>query len=129
MNKIEQLDLITRELKNSEIRLKSVEATVEQIGKEIAVLEPRKIELERLLGFHKKAEIVPIAQEYKKAKAELSKVRARLILIAADQKRAKEACKTIEDIIDKFRKDQYELIRDSGNNVLKPIFGGKRGQK
>lgn len=129
MNKIEQLDLITRELKNSEIRLKSVEATVEQIDKEIAALEPRKTELERLLGFHKKAETVPIAQEYKKAKAELSKVKARLILINADQKRARDACKTIEDIIYKFKKDQYDLIKDSGNNVLKPLFGGKRGQK
>ncbi len=129
MSKIEQLDKLDRAIKDSEIRLKSIQTSVEQIDKEINTLEPRKNELERLIGFHKQSETIPIAQEYKKAKAELSKTKARLILINSDYKKAVEACKQIEQIIDKFRKDYYELIKTSENNVLKPIFGGSRGKK
>lgn len=129
MSKIEQLDKLDREIKNAEISLKSIRLNVEQIDKEISVLSPRKNELEQNIEFHKKADTVPIAHEYKKVKAELAKIKARLILISSDQKRAIQACKDIEQVIDRFKREHLELIKTSENNVLKPIFGGKRGQK
>lgn len=86
VSKIDQLDQLDKAIKDSHIKYKSIETNIEQIDKEIAVLAPRKTELEQNIEFHKSAGTVPIAHEYKKAKAELSKVIARLIFITADQK-------------------------------------------
>ena len=128
MSNIEELDKITRAIADAQIRLKSIQSNIEQINKEISVLNPRKSELEKNIEFHKKSNTVPIAQEYKKAKAELSKVKARLIMIISDQKRSSEACNQIEDIIEKFKKDHAELLKNNENNVL-TLFGGNRGKK
>ena len=128
MSKIDQLDKLDRAIKDAEIRLKSIRTAIEQLDHEINVLNPRKNELEQNIQFHKKAETIPLAHEYKKAKAELSKTKARLILITSDRKKASQACDDIEEIIEKFKRDHTELLKTSENNVLKPVFGGKRGQ-
>lgn len=127
-SKLDELDKLNRAIADAEIRLKSIQSAVENIDKEIAVLSPRKMELEQSIEFRKQSNAIPIAQEYKKTKSELSKVTARLILISADQKKAIQACKDIEQIIEKFKKDQYELIKTSDDNVLQ-LFGAKRGKK
>ena len=129
MGKLEELDKLDKAIKDAEIRIKSVQANIEQLEKEISVLSPRKGELEQNIEFHKKEGTVPIAHEYKKAKAELSKVTARLILITSDQKKAIQACKDIDAIINKWKNDQYQLIKTNENNVLKVLFGGERGKK
>jgi chromosome segregation ATPase len=129
VSKIEELDRLDREIKNAEIRLKSIQTAIEQTDKEIAVLSPRRSELEQNISFHKKTDAAPILHEYRKAKNELSKTKARLILITADQKKAIQACKDIELIIQRFKKDHLELLKTSDNNVLRVLFGSKRGQK
>jgi chromosome segregation ATPase len=129
VSKADELDKLDKAIKNAEISLKSIKTTIEQLGKEIAILAPRKNELEQNLEFHKKAEIVPIAHEYKKAKSELSKTKNRLAMITSDQKKAMEACKDIEEIIAKFRSDYIKLIKTSENNILTPNFGGSRGKR
>ena len=129
MNKIAELDRLDKALKDAEIRLKSIQTNVEGIDKEISVLTPRKNELEQNLKFHKKANTVPIAHEYKKAKAELAQVKTRLNAITTDRTRAIQACMDIELIIDKFKRDHYELLKTSENNILRVIFGGKRGKE
>ena len=102
MSKIEELDKLERAIRDSEISLKSIQSKIEEMDKEIAVLSPRKTELEQNLEFHKKANTVPIAHEYKKAKTELSKTKARLILITADRKKAYLASQDVEIIIEKI---------------------------
>ena len=129
MSKIEELDKLDKAIKDAEIRLKSIQNGVEQIDKEIAVLDPRRNELEQNLEFHKQSGTVPIATEYRKVKAELTKTIARLILIKHDQKKAVQACRDIEDIIDKFKRDHMELLKTSENNVLRVLFGGSRGKR
>lgn len=129
MGKMEELDKLDKAIKDAEIRLKSIQNNIEQIGNEIAILSPRKNELEQNIEFHKKAGIVPIAHEYGKAKRELSKIKARLILISNDQKKAIAASKDVELILDKFKKDFEKLSTISDNNVLTVLFGGKRGKR
>ena len=128
MGKLEELDAIERALKDSEIKLKSIQGAIENIDKEIAVLAPKKLELEQNLEFHKKSETIPIAHEYKKAKAELIKVRTRLNIITSDKNKAVDACNQVQEIMDKFRRDQAELLKTNENNVLRPTFGGKHGK-
>jgi predicted nucleic acid-binding Zn-ribbon protein len=129
VNKIEELDKLDRAIKDAEIRLKSIQLAVEQIDKEISVLGPRKLELEQNIEFHKKPKSVPLAQEYKKAKTELSKIKSRLTLITTDRGKAKDACEDVKAIIEKFKRDYQKLLETSENNIVKGTFGGKRGKK
>lgn len=129
MSKIEELDKLDRAIKDAEVRLKSIQASVEQLDKEINLLTPRKNELEQNISFHKKQGSIPIAHEYKKARSELSKTKARLILVTADRGRAWQACKEVEEIIEKFKRDHSDLQKSNENNVLTGSFGGKRGKR
>lgn len=129
MSKIAELDKLDKALKDADIRLKSIQSAIEQIDKEIAVLSPRKTELEQNIEFHKKEGIIPLAHEYGKTKNELFKTKARLALITSDQKKAIQAVKDIQLIIEKFKKDHYELLKTSENNVLRVLFGVNRGKK
>lgn len=129
VSKNEELDKLDRAAADAEIRLKSIQLNIEQIDKEIAVLNPRKDELEQSIEFHKRTGTIPIAHEYKKAKTEFSKTKARLILITSDRKKADDACKQIEKIIEKLKRDHMELLRTNENNVLRVLFGAGRGKK
>ena len=128
MNRTEELDKIDRTIKDLEIRLGAIKNSVGQIEKELSVLKPKKLELEQNIRFQKKDGTVPIAHEYKKAKAELARTIARLILIGAEYKKAVDVIVKVEEMIDKNRKDYYNLIVDSQNNVLQGSFGGNRGK-
>ena len=128
MGLLDEKDKLKRAIDDAEIRLKSIEANVEQLGKEIDVLSHRKNELEQNIEFHKKDDVISIAQEYKKSKDELAKTKARLKLIVPDLAKSKQAVKDVAEIINKFKKDHMELSKTNEDNVLRPIFGGKRGQ-
>lgn len=129
MNKVEKLDQLDRAIKDCEIKLKSVQTNIENIDKEISVLSPRKAELEQNIRFHKKEGTVSIAHEFKKVRGELSKTKARLILITADRKKAIVAYQQIQDIVDKFKNDHMALLKTSENNVLRVLFGGNHGKE
>jgi chromosome segregation ATPase len=129
MNKLDELDKLDRAIKDSSIRLKSIQSAIEQIDKEIAILQPRKNELEQNIEFLKKKDTIPIAQEYKKSKAELTKVKTRLTAITGDRCKADDACHQIEEIIEKFKKDHARLIISSDDNILEGKFGVRRGKK
>lgn len=129
MGKIDEIDKLIKAIADADIRLKSIQCAVEKIDKEISILGPRKNELEQNIEFHKRSDTIPIAHEYKSSKLELSKTTARLILITSDQKKAIQACKDIERILNKFNKDLFELSKIDENNVLRPVFGGRHGKK
>lgn len=129
MNNIEQIDRLDKAIKDAEMRLKSIESNITNIDNEIKALSPRLSELESNLEFHKRQGTVPKAHEYKKTKTELVKIKHRLNLINSDRTKCDQACKDINQIIEKFKNDRLELLKHSNNNVLSAKFGGKRGQK
>jgi chromosome segregation ATPase len=129
VSKIEEIDKLDRAIKDAEIKLKSIENNIEQIDKEISVLTPRKSDLEKNIEFHKKATTIPIAHEYKKAKTELNRIKVRLVTITSERNKSYQACKQIEQIIEKFKKDHLDLLKISENNVLRVLFGNKNGKK
>lgn len=129
MGKLDEIDKLDRAIKDADIRLKSILENIEKIDKEIVVLNPRKVELERNLEFHKKRGTIPLAHEYKATKSELSKAKNRLSMIIGDRAKCEDACLQIERIIQKFKNDYAKLTKTDENNVLRPNFGGKNGKK
>lgn len=127
MGFIEEKDKLERALGDAEISLKSILLNIEKIDSEIATLVQRKNELIQNIEFHKKEETIPLVQEHRKAKEELSRVTARLILLSGDRNKSHSAIKTTEIIIEKFKKDHMELLKSSENNILRPNFGARRG--
>jgi predicted nucleic acid-binding Zn-ribbon protein len=129
MSNVADLDRLIRAIKDAEIRLSSIKTSVENIDKEILALTPRKAELATNLRFLKQGNTVPLAQEYKRTKAELTKTSSRLNIISGERVKAHQACLEIEKIIEKFKKDHTNLIISSENNILKGNFGGTRGKR
>jgi chromosome segregation ATPase len=129
VSKIEQLDKLSKAIADADIRLKSIQMNIEKIQAEVSVLSPKKTELKQNIEFHKKEGTIPLAHEFKKARAELSKTTARLILLMSDLKKSQEACQQIAEIIEKFKNDHEALLKTSENNVLRPKFGANRGQE
>ena len=129
MSKIEQLDKLSKAIADADIRLKSIQMNIEKIQAEVSVLSPKKNELKQNIDFHKKEGTIPLAHEFKKARAELSKTTARLILLTSDLKKSQEACQQIAEIIEKFKNDHAALLKTSENNVLRPKFGANHGQE
>lgn len=129
MSRIQELDKLDRALKDAEIRLKSIKTAIENIDKEIGVLTPKKTELEKNIEFLKKQDTIPLAHEYRKSKAELSKIKTRLSMITLDKTKSAQACVDVERIIEKFKKDYQKLVLTNENNILKGNFGGKNGKR
>ena len=129
MGLMDELDRLDKAIKNSDISLKAILINIEKIDNEIAILAPRKLELQQNIEFHKKSGTIPIAHEFKNARTELSKTTARLILLTSDRKKSYQACKDIEEIMEKFKRDHIKLLKTSENNVLRVLFGVKRGKK
>ena len=123
------LDRLSRAIKDADISLFSVKARIEQLDKEIAILAPRKNELEQNIEFLKKQDTIPLAQEFKKSKAELAKTSSRLNIIVSERVKVYQASLDIEMAIAKFKRDHDQLIIGSENNILKIDFGGKRGKR
>ena len=127
MSTLQDLDKLDRAIKDAEFRLKSIEAKLSDIDQEIAVLEPFQTQLEQNIDFLKKSGVVPIAQEFKKARLELTRTKSRITSLTAELKKVDQACSDVAQIIEKFRGDYKKLSEASSNNVLKGKFGGRDG--
>lgn len=127
MSKIEQLDKLEKTLKDAEIHLKSIESTMEKIDKELVALGARKNELENNIAFHKKQSTIPLVNEHRKSKTELSKITTRFNLVTADKLAAIRALAGTKEVIEKFKKAYSEIYNQ--NNVVPGIFGAKNEKK
>ena len=127
MSKTEDLSKLENSIKEAETRLKSVQTSVEAIALEIRkviVIEETLIENVNIL---KKKQIVAMAQEYKKAKEELRRVRGRLIVLRNDQAHINKAFQDVNDVLKGIQDQHRKMLVDSENNVIK--FRRRDGKK
>jgi len=129
VNRAEQLDQLDKTIKNAELSLKSIQNNIDQLLKEINILNPQKIELEHNLQFHKRVGVIPIAHEYGKSKRALTQITNRLNLITTDHTNCVQAFNHVQEIIQKFKKEYRELLFSKEDNVIRALFGAKRGKK
>lgn len=129
MTKTEELDQLTKAIKDAETSQKSIQTSIDQNVKEINILNQKKLELEENLEFHRRAGIIPIAQEYGKSKRELDKIVNRLGLITDNHKKAVHGLSSVQEIIVKLKRDYVKMLNSSENNVVHGLFGVNRGKK
>lgn len=129
MNRAEELDKTDKAIKDAEKTSQSIRTNIDNISKEIAILTQQKAELQENLEFHKRAGIIPIAHEYGKTKKELTKVVNRLNLIISDHTKAVHGLDSTQEIIVKLKRDYMRLLNSNEDNVVRGLFGAKRGKK
>ena len=129
MTKTEELNKLDEAIKNAELSQKSIQNNIEQLSKEINALNSLKFDLEQNLQFHKRVGVIPIAHEYGKTKSELIKVVNRLHTILLEHKKSVKALNDVKEIIEKFKRDYAELAYSKENNVVRALFGARRGKK
>lgn len=126
MTRQSDLDKIDRNIKDSEIRLKTFELNIATLKKEIDFLIQLEDQLQSNISFLKKIKIVTLAEEYKKAKEDLKKTKVRITQLKSDRMINEKAHKELTAILEK-NKELYDRLAQAGeNNVLQGKFGRKR---
>ena len=127
MTRQSDLEKIDRNIKDSEIRLKTFEVNIGTLKKEIDFLIQLEEQLESNISFLKKIKIVTLAEEYKKAKEDLKKTKVRITQLKSDRMINEKAHKELGLLLEK-NKELYDKLaqQQNENNVLQGKFGGGR---
>ena len=124
MGKLADLETLDRTIKDGEIRLRTVKTNIDSLSKEIATLDELEIQLRLNIQCLKEKKIIAIATEYKKAKEDLAKTKARRIGLSNDRENFRKAMNDVELVMKKAKEELDELNKE-GNNVLHVEFGRK----
>lgn len=121
MDLSDHLSKLDRAIKDAEIRIRTFQTSIGALDKEIESLTQLESTLEENIKNLKAQRIIAIAQEYKKAKEELKKVKSRIVLLSNDREHYRANIKDASLLLENSRKE-YEKINTS-NNILD--FPGK----
>ena len=125
MSKQVELEKLDRAIRDGEIRLHTVNVNIGSLTKEIDTLDQLEIQLEENLKCLKKKNIIAIATEFKKAKEDLAKTRARLISLKNDRANFTKAAEDVQAVMKKAKEDIDKMKKNGDSNVLHATFGKK----
>jgi len=120
-----ELALIDRAIKDTEIRLKTIQIHLEALEKEINYFSILEKQLEENFKYLKQDKIIALASEFKKTKEELQRVRSFLAIRRKDLEAHRKAFKAANNHLDLCKKRYEQLIKYETNNVIQGIFGRK----
>ncbi len=118
-----------RAIKDAEIRLRTLEVSLDDVQKEVYRLQAHKITLEDNIKFLKARAIVASTAEFKKIKADLAAVSARLKLFLTNKNDHEKAKKQLESYLLEAKKKYDKLTASPENNVFFYNFGDQDGQE
>ena len=125
MGKQAELEKLDRTLKDCELRLRTIKVNIDSLTREIDTFFELEAQLEQNVKCLKKKNIIAIAAEYKKAKEELAKTKAKSIGLRNDREQFRKASAEIEFVMKKAQVDLEKLHKIGDNNVLRGKFGRK----
>lgn len=118
MSKQQDLERLGHAIKDAEARLKVFQQTLETVNKELTELTRVEIALEENLSFLKTKNVIALAAEFKKAKEDLVKTKARMVKIRVDNDRIAAATKECGEFLRKSKEDLANSLKEP-TNVLK----------
>lgn len=127
MSKHPDLDQILAKIKELQARLERLAVLLDQNQKEVNILLQLKEQLEDNLVELKRKHVVALAQDYKKAKEDLAKTKARLAFLRIDKETFLAAYNGNERMLKILRKDYADGLSRTQNNVIKGKFGKNNG--
>jgi chromosome segregation ATPase len=124
-----ELEKADRIVRDTEIKLRTIKTALDGIEGEIQQLTTLENELEENLKFLKKKNIIALAQEYRKAKEDLTKTKNRLAMLRIDSSNVGRALGDCQAYLQKA-KEAYAKLLKGNDNVIRGNFGRKSdGQK
>ena len=121
----EEVEAAERVIKDLEIRLRTYQVQIDALDKDIAALEFNEYVLQDNLTALKQDKIIALAQEYKKAKEELARVRIRLVQVTNERVQVGHTADAVVYALGKARQSYEDLKFKLDNNVL---YGNFRKQ-
>lgn len=130
MDKHEELSLAAQLVKESETALQSVSLNLDYLDREVDFLLILQKHILDNISVLKRDRIVTLVIEYRKAKEELVKTKARLKQMRSDRQSYESIYKDVKETLRKRTAAYETLLKKSENNVLQGSFGKKKhGQK
>lgn len=117
VSKQTELEKIDRTLKDTEMRIKTVEQSIVVLEKEIANLVNLEKKLKENISCLKRESIIAIAQEFRKAKEDLKSAKTKIASLTNDKNHFKKVIVDMVNFLEKSRKELAKL--ENSNNVLK----------
>lgn len=125
MSKLVEIEKLDRAIKDSEIRLNTVNTNVVSLTREIDQLISYENQLIQNIKFLKKQKIVALAAEFKKIREDMGKTKTRLIALKNDREHFVKAANDVIKLMKKQKEDLKKLKESGDNNVLLGKFGKK----
>lgn len=129
MNKIIDLDLATRDLKEAQDRFEAMQAHVFKVSNEIALLEHVEKNLLENISILKSRHIITVAVEYKKAKDDLNKVYTNLMMLKLNKNSLEHSAKQAAKFLDDCKERHAHNLRNQGSKVIEVDFGRKNDRQ
>lgn len=118
VNRSEDLVKLDQVIKDAEKRIKTIQANIDALNKELNTLATFEKTLEENIRCLKKNQIIAIAQEFKKTKEELKKTRSRVIMLTNDKEHYIRSSKEVHSLIKKTKEDIQRMEKIGDSNVL-----------
>lgn len=128
----EELNKISHILLDTEIRLNTATIQVQDLDRQIALLNSLEAHLEENISTLKSMRATVMASEYKKAKYELHTARNKRAFLRMDRQNCIKMRAHWESVYEKVKLDYercFERLHNPPDNVIKGNFGRKNGQK
>jgi predicted nucleic acid-binding Zn-ribbon protein len=129
MNKVIDLDLATRDLKEAQDRFESLQAHVFKVGNEIALLEHIEKNLLENISVLKSRHIITVAVEYKRAKDDLSKIYSNMLMLKLNKNSLEHSTKQASKFLDECRERHANIMFSQGARVIEVDFGRKNDRQ
>ena len=125
MSHTEELKILDRTIRDSEIRIRTLQTNIDAIEKELLNVVSLKQILEDNIKCLKANKIIAVANEYKKIKEELKRVTHRIETLSYDKTRFCILIKDVESLLKKSNID-FEKMKNAGNENVLQFKPGKK---
>jgi|ERR1035437_565945 predicted nucleic acid-binding Zn-ribbon protein len=129
MNKIIDLDLATRDLKEAQDRFDALQAHVFKVSNEIALLEHIEKNLLDNISVLKSRHIITVAVEYKRAKNDLGKIYSNMLMLKLNKNSLEHSVKQASKFLDECRERHLDTVLSQGARVIEVDFGRKNDRQ
>lgn len=118
MGRTDDLTKIDLAIKETEARLKTLQINIDALDLEIKKFLDFENTLLENVKVLKTRRVIAIAQEFKKSKEELKRVKGRLVVLRNDREHFNKVFKDTDDVLKGMQAQQKKMLTDGENNVL-----------
>jgi uncharacterized protein YoxC len=118
VGRTDDITKIDRAIKETEARLKTLQINIDALDLEIKKFLDFENTLLENVKILKTKRVIAIAQEFKKSKEELKRVKGRLVVLRNDREHFNKVFQDTDDVLKGMQSQLQKILTDGENNVL-----------